>query len=279
MAVHPEDDRYTALVGKSVILPLLNRKIPIIADTYVDRAFGTGVVKITPAHDFNDFQVGNRHKLQRINILNPDGTLNENAGPYQGMDRFEARKKINADLEAQGLLLKVEPHEHNVGHCYRCGTVVEPYYSKQWFVRMKPLAETALKAVAEGRPSSCPTMWRSRIRALAFRHPGLVHQPPDLVGAPHPRFHLRPGTRLRFRPKPHGLSPVRGQETGPGPGCPGHLVFLRPVAFFHPGLAGKNQGPGRLLPYVPDGDQLGHPFLLGGPHDDDGPEVHGPGSL
>jgi valyl-tRNA synthetase len=148
-------------VGKSVILPLLNRKIPIIADSYVDRAFGTGVVKITPAHDFNDFQVGNRHKLQRINILNPDGTLNENAGPYQGMDRFEARKKINADLEAQGLLLKVEPHEHNVGHCYRCGTVVEPYYSKQWFVSMKPLAETALKAVAEGKTKFVPEMWRA----------------------------------------------------------------------------------------------------------------------
>ena len=163
VAVHPEDDRYTALGGKSVILPLLNRQIPIIVDTYVDRAFGTGVVKITPAHDFNDFQVGNRHKLQRINILNPDGTLNENAGPYKGMDRFEARKKIMADLEAQGLLLKVEPHEHNVGHCYRCGTVVEPYYSKQWFVRMKPLAETALKAVEEGKTKFVPEMWRSRI--------------------------------------------------------------------------------------------------------------------
>ncbi len=160
VAVHPEDERYQNLVGKSVVLPLLNRKIPIIADTYVDREFGTGVVKITPAHDFNDFQVGNRHKLERINILNPDATLNENAGPYQGLDRFEARKKIVADLEAAGLLLKVEPHEHNVGHCYRCGTVVEPYFSKQWFVRMKPLAETALKAVAEGKTRFIPEMWR-----------------------------------------------------------------------------------------------------------------------
>ncbi|HTC21047.1 MAG TPA: valine--tRNA ligase, partial [bacterium] len=160
VAVHPEDERYAGLSGKSLDLPLVHRPIPIIMDNYVDKEFGTGVVKITPAHDFNDFQVGNRHGLARINILNPDGTLNENAGPYRGMERFAARKKIVADLEAEGLLLKVEPHEHNVGHCYRCGTVVEPYYSKQWFVRMKPLAETALKAVAEGKTKFVPEMWR-----------------------------------------------------------------------------------------------------------------------
>jgi len=160
VAVHPEDDRYAGLEGKSVDLPLVQRRIPIVMDTYVDKEFGTGVVKITPAHDFNDFQVGNRHQLPRINILNPDGTLNENAGIYKGLDRFAARKKIVADLEALGALLKVEPHEHNVGHCYRCGTVVEPYYSKQWFVRMKPLAETALLAVADGRTKFFPEVWR-----------------------------------------------------------------------------------------------------------------------
>jgi len=161
VAIHPDDDRYAGLVGKSVTVPLTGRRIPIIQDTYVDKDFGTGVVKITPAHDFNDFQVGNRHKLPRINILNPDGTLNENAGVYKGLDRFEARKKIVEDLTALGLLLKVEPHEHNVGHCYRCGTVVEPYYSKQWFVKMKPLAERALKAVADGKTQFIPEMWRS----------------------------------------------------------------------------------------------------------------------
>jgi valyl-tRNA synthetase len=160
VAVHPDDDRYAGLDGKSVDLPLMNRRIPILMDTYVDKEFGTGVVKITPAHDFNDFQVGNRHKLPRINILNPDGTLNDNAGPYKGLDRFAARKKIVEDLEAGGFLIKIEPHEHNVGHCYRCGTVVEPYYSKQWFVRMKPLAEKALKAVAEGKTKFVPEMWR-----------------------------------------------------------------------------------------------------------------------
>jgi len=160
VAVHPEDDRYAGLDGKSVNLPLVNRRIPIIMDTYVDKEFGTGVVKITPAHDFNDFAVGNRHKLPRVNILNPDGTLNENAGDYKGLTVQDARKKIVEDLEAKGLLLKVEPHEHNVGHCYRCGTVVEPYYSKQWFMRMKPLAEEALKAVADGRTKFVPDHFR-----------------------------------------------------------------------------------------------------------------------
>ncbi len=160
VAIHPDDERYAGLAGKSVTLPLVNRRIPIIQDEYVDKEFGTGVVKITPAHDFNDFAVGNRHQLPRVNILNPDGTLNENAGPYKGMTIKDARKKIVEDLEAKGLLLKVEPHEHNVGHCSRCGTVVEPYYSKQWFVRMKPLAEEALKAVAAGKTKFVPEYWR-----------------------------------------------------------------------------------------------------------------------
>ncbi len=160
VAVHPEDDRYAGLEGKSVNLPLVNRRIPIIQDDYVDKDFGTGVVKITPAHDFNDFAMGNRHQLPRINILNPDGTLNENAGIYKGMKVLDARKKIVEDLEAGGFLLKVEPHEHNVGHCSRCGTVVEPYFSKQWFVRMKPLAEKALQAVADGKTKFIPEAWR-----------------------------------------------------------------------------------------------------------------------
>jgi len=160
VAVHPEDERYTGLTGKSVDLPLANRRIPIILDEYVDKAFGTGVVKITPAHDFNDFAVGNRHNLPRINILNPNGTLNENAGVYKGLSVAEARKKVVADLEGLGLLLKVEPHEHNVGHCSRCGTVVEPYYSKQWYVSMKSMAEAAMRAVAEGKTKFVPPSWQ-----------------------------------------------------------------------------------------------------------------------
>ena len=151
VAVHPEDERYRHLIGKTVLLPLINREIPIIADEYVDREFGTGVVKITPAHDPNDFEVGLRHNLEQIKVMNDDGTMNENAGKYVGMDRYEARKIIVEHLKEQGLLVKIEEHKHNVGHCYRCDTVVEPIISKQWFVKMKPLAEPAIQAVKDGR--------------------------------------------------------------------------------------------------------------------------------
>ena len=146
VAVHPDDERYQALIGKKVILPLVNREIPVIADEYVEQDFGTGVVKITPAHDPNDFEVGNRHDLPRINVMNDDATMNELAGKYQGMDRFAARKAVVADLDAAGLLIKIEQHLHSVGHSERTGVVVEPRLSTQWFVRMGPLAEQAIAA-------------------------------------------------------------------------------------------------------------------------------------
>ena len=151
VAVHPDDERYQALIGKTVILPLVNREIPIIADEYVEQDFGTGVVKITPAHDPNDFEVGNRHNLPRINVMNDDATMNELAGKYEGMDRFVARKAIVKDLEEAGLLVKIEKHLHSVGHSERTDVVVEPRLSKQWFVKMGPLAEQAINAQrAEG---------------------------------------------------------------------------------------------------------------------------------
>ena len=151
VAVHPNDERYQALIGKTVILPLMNREIPIIADEYVEQDFGTGVVKITPAHDPNDFEVGNRHNLPRINVMNDDATMNELAGKYEGMDRFAARKAIVKDLEEAGLLVKIEKHLHSVGHSERTDVVVEPRLSKQWFVKMGPLAEQAINAQrAEG---------------------------------------------------------------------------------------------------------------------------------
>ncbi|WP_315271628.1 valine--tRNA ligase [uncultured Abiotrophia sp.] len=146
VAVHPDDERYQALIGKKVILPLVNREIPVIADEYVEQDFGTGVVKITPAHDPNDFEVGNRHDLPRINVMNDDATMNELAGKYQGMDRFAARKAVVADLDAAGLLIKIDQHLHSVGHSERTGVVVEPRLSTQWFVRMGPLAEQAIAA-------------------------------------------------------------------------------------------------------------------------------------
>jgi valyl-tRNA synthetase len=144
IAVHPEDERYQELIGKKVILPLVNKEIPIIADTYVDQEFGTGVVKITPAHDPNDFEVGNRHDLPRVNVMNDDGTMNDLAGKYAGMDRFAARKAIVKDLEAIGRLLKIEKMIHSVGHSERTGVVVEPRLSTQWFVKMGPLAKEAI---------------------------------------------------------------------------------------------------------------------------------------
>ena len=156
VAVNPDDERYKDLVGKMLILPLVGREIPVIADDYVDKEFGTGCVKITPAHDPNDFEVGLRHNLEQIKVMNDDATINGYGGKYEGMDRYEARAAIVSDLEAEGYLVKVVPHTHNVGQCYRCGTTVEPITSKQWFVKMQPLAEPALKAVLDGRTSFVP---------------------------------------------------------------------------------------------------------------------------
>ena len=156
VAVHPDDERYTHLIGKTVILPLMNREIPVIADTYVEMEFGTGVVKITPAHDPNDFEVGLRHDLPVIDIMNDDATMNKNAGIYEGLDRYQARKKVVEDLEKLGLLEKVEAHSHNVGTCYRCNTVIEPKASLQWFVKMKPLSIPAIEVVKNGATQFVP---------------------------------------------------------------------------------------------------------------------------
>jgi len=156
VAVNPKDKRFKKLIGKKVILPAVHREIPIIADEAVDPAFGTGAVKITPAHDPVDFEVAQRHGLPLINILNTDVTMNENAGPYQGMDRFDCRKAILEDLEKDGLLVKIEDYNHAIGHCQRCQTIVEPIASKQWFVKAEPLARPAIAAVKEGRINILP---------------------------------------------------------------------------------------------------------------------------
>ena len=156
VAVHPEDKRYKDLIGKMLILPLVGREIPVIADEYVDKDFGTGCVKITPAHDPNDFEVGKRHNLEVIKVLNDDATINSYGGKYEGLDRYEARKQMIADLDELGLLVKVKDHTHNVGQCYRCGTTVEPITSKQWFVKMQPLAEKALDVVKDGTVKFVP---------------------------------------------------------------------------------------------------------------------------
>ncbi len=156
VAVNPNDKRYQHLIGKNVVLPVVNKPIPVVGDEHADMEFGTGCVKITPAHDPNDFEVGLRHNLPVVRVMNDDGTMNENAGKYCGMDRYECRKALEKDLEAGGYLVKKEPHAHNVGHCYRCHSTVEPIVSKQWFVKMEPLARPAINAVTYKKTSFIP---------------------------------------------------------------------------------------------------------------------------
>jgi valyl-tRNA synthetase len=159
VAVHPEDERYADLIGKSIMLPLMERAIPIIADDYVDKEFGSGAVKITPAHDFNDFEIGKRHDLEFINIFDESGVVNGNGGRYRGLERFDARKQVLADLEAAGLLERIDEHLNAVGECYRCKTVIEPYMSLQWYVNVQPLAAKAIEAVQTGQTRILPQQW------------------------------------------------------------------------------------------------------------------------
>ncbi|MDD5566531.1 MAG: valine--tRNA ligase, partial [Candidatus Omnitrophica bacterium] len=159
VAVNPKDKRYKKAIGETLILPLANRQIPIIADEMVDMKFGTGAVKVTPAHDPNDYQMGKKHGLEFVNVMLPDGRMNEQAGDYNGMDRFEAREVIVEDLKERGLLAKIDPHSLSAGHCYRCHTIIEPYLSKQWFVKMKPLAKPAIEAVKKGKVKFYPKRW------------------------------------------------------------------------------------------------------------------------
>jgi valyl-tRNA synthetase len=159
VAVNPDDERYEDLTGSGVLLPVLNKPIPVIYDRYVDKEFGTGALKITPAHDPNDFEIGNAHQLERIKVIDENGKMNALAGPYEGLDRFECREKILDDLKKSGLLEKIEPYRHAVGHCYRCRSMIEPLLSKQWFVKVGPLAEKAKAAVKEGKTRIVPSNW------------------------------------------------------------------------------------------------------------------------
>ena len=229
VAVNPEDERFKHLVGKTCILPIMNREIPIVADEYVELGFGTGAVKMTPAHDPNDFEVGLRHNLEVIRCIDDDGKINENGGPYNGMDRYECRKAIVKDLEEQGYLIKTEDYSHNVGTCYRCHNDVEPLISAQWFVKMAPLAKEALRVVNDGEVQVHPRAVHQDLHQLDGERPRLVHLPPALVGPPDPRLDLR-----RLRPhhrgprRPHLLRQVRQQEHHPGGGRAGHLVLAPP---------------------------------------------------
>ena len=219
VAIHPEDERYLHLHGKKLRLPLMNREIPIVLDEWVSRDFGTGAVKVTPAHDPNDFALGERHHLPSINVMDDRAHINENGGAYAGLDRYVARKKIVADLEAQGLLAAVKDYTNNVGHCDRCKTVVEPRLSTQWFLKIQPLAEKAIAAVkpdADGNKAIrfTPENVREDLPRMDEQHPRLVHLAATLVGPSHPRMALRhvPQDHRRAH-RSHGLRPLRiGQD-------------------------------------------------------------------
>ena len=241
VAVNPEDERYQNLSGSHVLLPVLKKPIPVIFDKYVDMEFGTGALKITPAHDANDFEIGNAHNLERIKVFDENGAMNRLAGPYQGMDRFECREKILEDLKHEGLLEKVESYRNAVGHCYRCKTMIEPLLSKQWFVKVGPLAENAIRAVRAGKtkihPDNWETVyfeWMTNIKDCVFpdRFGGATVSPPgivkNVVRSMWQRRSLKTARHVRAKTsckrqtslihgsvRPYGLFPHLGGPTGP----------------------------------------------------------------
>ena len=288
--VHPEDERYRHLVGKTVKLPLCDREIPVIADDYVDRAFGTGVVKVTPAHDANDYAVGQRHRLPIIGVLTLDAKINDNApAAYRGLDRFDARKRVVADLEAQGLLEETKKHKLMVPRCARTGQVIEPMLTDQWFVAMtkvsdqdpagKSIAQKAIDAV-QHRPGALRARELGQhLQPVDGQHPGLVHLAPALVGPPDPGL-VRRGRQGLRRPQ-RSRSPGQGarQAAAARRGRAGHLVLLGAGALLHARLAGQDARPGAVPALQRAGDRLRHHLLLGRPDDHDDDPLHRPGPV
>ena len=267
VAVHPEDERYAALVGRHVIVPLTGRRIPVIADAYSDPEKGTGAVKITPAHDFADFEVGRRHTLAMPTVLDREARVSlaeltleavpgladpAFTGTLAGLDRFEARKRIVAELERLELLVLAEPHTHQVPHGDRSDAVIEPLLTVQWYCDAATLAKPAIEAVESGRNRVRAAPVGEHVLRLDAGHPTLVHQPPALVGAPHPGV-VRAGRR-RVRGGGRGGRAGAGgravwprRNAGAGRGRARHVVLLRTVAVFHPRLAGGQRGRGAVL--------------------------------
>ncbi len=241
VAVHPEDERYQKYIGKSVIVPILGRQVPVIADEYVDREFGTGALKITPGHDPNDYAIGEKHNLPIISVLDEAAKVNSNGGPYQGLDRFEARKKLWADLEAAGLTIKQEPYQLNVPRSQRGGEIIEPMISTQWFVTMKPLADAALEAVRDGHVQIVPERftkvyynWLENIQDWCIsRQLWWGHRIPVWYCDECDQI-------IVAREDPEIMPQVRQSLSAPGLGCAGYLVLLRAVALLDPGLARRD---------------------------------------
>ena len=271
VAVNPEDERFSSLIGRKAVLPVLGRVIPIIADEAVEVEFGTGALKVTPGHDPNDFEIGQRHDLPTVNVMELDGAMNENAGPYRGQTMADARGNIVRELDEDGLLERVEPYHHSVGHCDRCDETVEPIVTRQWWMTMEPLARPARAAVADGRIDMIPERfarvyfnWMDNIRDWCVsrqlwwghRLPVWYCQDCDEVVV-----EMRgPGVVHEVRLRPAGARPRRAR----------HLVQLSTLAALDPGLARRDRGPGLLLPRHGHGDGPRHPLLLGRSNGDDG---------
>ena len=278
VAVHPDDERYRHLVGRHAILPFLGRRLPIVADEHVERAFGTGAVKITPAHDADDYELAKRHGLPAINVLDDEARINSAGGDFFGRDRYEAREAILDRLREMGDLEAERPHPMVVGHCERCGTVIEPRLSVQWFIRVKPLAERALASVREGRTKILPSHfekvyahWMENIHDWAVgRQLWWGHRIPAwFCPDGHVTVSRRGGRSRRLR-----RMRAAGIRPGPGDRHLRHLVQLGPVAVQHARLAGRDARHGALLPDQRHGDRLRHPLLLGRADDDARPLPH-----
>ena len=280
VAVHPDDPRFADLIGKYVLLPIVNRRIPIVADEYSDPEKGSGAVKITPAHDFNDFEVGKRHNLEVINIFDQHARLNENApAEYQGMDRYAAREKIVAAFEHLGLVEKIEPHTHTVPYGDRSGVAIEPWLTEQWYVDAKTLAQAPIEAVKSGRIELIPKseertffQWMDNIQPWCVsRQLWWGHQIPAWYGPDGHFFVELDEAAAKAAAKAHYGKDV-ALDTRQGRAR--HLVLLGAVAVLDPGLARADARSEALLPDRRAGHRQGHPVLLGGAHDDDGPALH-----
>jgi valyl-tRNA synthetase len=264
VAVHPEDERYQHLIGKQIKLPLTDRLIPIIADDYVDREFGTGCVKITPAHDFNDYEMGKRHDLSLINIFDASANLNDAVpAQYQGLERFAARKKIVADLEALELVEKIDPHTLNVPRGDRSNAVLEPWLTDQWYVRIAPLAEPAIKCVEDGRIKFVPDNWSKTYYQWMHNIQDWCISRQLWWGHRVPAWYDEEGNIFVARNEAEAQQQATAKN--------GKAVTLKQDDDV---LAGTDAGTENFLSHQCIGHRLRHHFLLGRPHDHDGPEVH-----
>jgi valyl-tRNA synthetase len=276
VAVSPEDRGKKKLVGKTATLPIVGRELPIVADEAVDKEFGSGFVKVTPAHDPNDFAIAQRHALPAVIVIDRTGKMTREAGAdFAGLDRFEARKRVVERLEQEGLLVKIEPHRHAVGTHDRCGTVIEPLLSRQWFVKMQPLAEPAVRAVENDEITFYPPRWRNVYMSWMTNIRDWCVSRQLWWGHRIPVWYCDDCTQ-----GPGGVRRLRRCVAPPGRGRPGHVVLLLAVDVLAHGLARRERyRPQALPPDVGAGDRLGDHLLLGGAHDHGLARVHGRGSV